>query len=239
VQVGSRGGTPSNWTALPFTAPEVEALGDLFAEATRTTKLTGDAATEAAVVEALEQHTWVHVATHGFFRNEGDPVAWGGRTGVGGGASGLFPGLLSGLVLAGANRESAGSGAGDGLLTAEELTWLDLSGCEMVTLSACETGLGSSRGAEGLVGLRRALHQAGARTVVASLWAVEDEATSQLMTAFYRNLWTHGMPRREALRAAQLELLAANREAGDPRPSTWGAFVLSGEWRGATTDDGR
>jgi len=240
VEVRGPGG--DSWARLPYTALEVDTLARLFNKRGRldsTTRLTGVKATEEAVVRELSAHAWVHIATHGFFQPEGATSMWdsalssspveesAGQAGL----AGLFPGLLSGLVLAGAN-EPAETGRDDGRLTAEELTWLDLSGCELVTLSACETGLGSARAGEGLVGLRRAFHQAGARTVVASLWAVEDKATSRLMESFYHYLWVDGLPRGQALRAAQLDLLNANRqEHGEARPRTWGAFVLSGEWR--------
>lgn len=245
------------WPALPATRREVERIAELFAglvdkdgrrpsatppPATPSAAhvLTSGEATEEAVKRRLPGHTWVHVATHGFFQPERAGSMWESAAREAGdddeGVAGLFPGLLSGLVLAGANGEGgapdAEAGGADGLLTAEELTWLDLSDCELVVLSACETGLGSARGGEGLIGLRRAFHMAGAKTVVASMWAVEDEATRRLMESFYTHLWDEGRSRSAALRAAQLELLAANRsDSGDPRPSTWGAFVLSGAWR--------
>ena len=80
--------------------------------------------------------------------------------------------------------------------------------------------------------LRRAFRTAGVKTVISSLWSVDDESTAELMTLFYGNLWVGGMGRLEALRTAQLEMLARNRARhGDPRTATWGAFVLSGEWR--------
>ena len=147
--------------------------------------------------------------------------------------TGLHPGLLSGLVLAGANRPPGEEDhRDDGYLTASEVTLLDLSGVDLVVLSACETGLGRPQSGEGLLGLRRAFHMAGADTVVSSLWSVEDESTSELMQGFYRNLLVAGMGRQEALRAAKLEMLDRNRrEHGEALPSTWGAFVLSGEWR--------
>ncbi len=120
----------------------------------------------------------------------------------------------------------------DGYLTASEVTLLDLSAVDLVVLSACETGLGRPQSGEGLLGLRRAFHMAGADTVISSLWSVKDESTSELMQSFYANLFFKGMGRHEALRAAQLEMLQRNRmEHGNALPSTWGAFVLSGEWR--------
>ena len=88
-----------------------------------------------------------------------------------------------------------------------------------------------AKSGEGLIGLRRAFRTAGAKTVISSLWSVKDESTAELMRDFYKNLWLKGMGRLEALRSAQLAMLNKNRmEHGDPLPSTWGAFVLSGEW---------
>ena len=101
-----------------------------------------------------------------------------------------------------------------------------------MVLSACETGLGNPRGAEGMLGLRRTLHLAGVDTVVSSLWQVPDEPTARLMERFYRNLWEEGLGALAALRAAQLEALEQNRRLhGDARPGEWGAFAVSGDWR--------
>jgi CHAT domain-containing protein len=134
-------------------------------------------------------------------------------------------------VCAGANAP-APEGREDGLLTAEEVGWLDLSRVELVVLSACETGLGESRSGEGLIGLRRAFRTAGAKTVISALWSVKDDSTSELMQDFYEKLWLEGLGKAEALRQAQLAMLDKNRaETGDALPSTWGAFVLSGDWR--------
>jgi CHAT domain-containing protein len=160
----------------------------------------------------------------------------------------LDPGLLAGLALAGAN-ETPATGRPDGLLTAFELQLTDLSGVELAVLSACETGLGESFSGEGLLSLQRSLHVAGVRTTVASLWAVSDGATAQLMARFYANLWERRMTKVEALREAQLWMLReATRATGDTRglvldeypedqatgrlpPVYWAAFVLSGDWR--------
>src|SRR5262249_5833839 len=95
-----------------------------------------------------------------------------------------------------------------GLLSAEEATSLDLRGCALVTLSACDTGLGAVVAGEGVLGLQRAFHLAGARGVVASLWSVSDPATSVLMEEFYRRLWSRKkVSKLEALRQAQLFVL--------------------------------
>jgi CHAT domain-containing protein len=119
--------------------------------------------------------------------------------------SGWHPGLLSGLVLAGANKDT-------GILTALEVAELDLSGVQLAVLSACETGLGQEHAGEGLLGLQRAFQMAGARATVCSLWSVHDAATAVLMEEFYARLWRKSeLPAREgtleALRQAQLRVL--------------------------------
>jgi CHAT domain-containing protein len=168
--------------------------------------------------------------------------------------SGYHPGLLSGLALAGANDPTEED---DGILTAEEVSTLNLTNVDLVVLSACETGLGNSAGGEGLLGLQRAFQAAGARSVVASLWSVPDQATRLLMVRFYENLWKRKMTKLEALRETQLWMLQHGAEQPDIRremaarglkeftgdtpatatkdsrlpPYFWAAFVLSGDWR--------
>ncbi len=147
------------------------------------------------------------------------------------GSPGLLPGALCGLVLAGANRVDPKS-PDDGILTGREVAELDLRGCELATLSACDSGGGRTRAGEVLVGLRRALRLAGVRCVVSSLWKCEDEAARELMISFYKRLWADEEESIEAaLRGARLEQLERNRKRykGDGRPSTWGAFIL--DWQ--------
>src|SRR5262249_17314833 len=133
----------------------------------------------------------------------------------------------SGLALAGANTWLKGGKppetAEDGLLTAEDVTGLDLLATEMVVLSACETGLGQVHVGEGVFGLRRAFVLAGAKTLVMSLWKVRDQQTQELMVDFYQRI-LKGEPRAEALRQAQLALKAQH-----PDPLYWGAFICQGD----------
>lgn len=137
--------------------------------------------------------TRLHVASHGKFQAD-EP-------------------LKSGLYL-------AGDADNDGVLTVGELYSMTLD-ADLVTLSACETGLGKIASGDDVVGLTRGFLYAGSRSVVASLWSVDDRATAGLMQAFYRNLAT--MNKREALRQAQIAARAAF-----PHPFYWAAFQLTG-----------
>jgi CHAT domain-containing protein/Tfp pilus assembly protein PilF len=254
-----RAGTLLSWKPLESTRAEVAAVKDSFQRRFRrglVTDLREDEASEAEVRKEAPRHRYLHLATHGFFAptelrsalsaasrgKEGDAGNLFGRKDV----AGFHPGLLSGLVLAGANRPAAPD-KDDGILTALEVESLDLTGVELATLSACETGLGETAGGEGLLGLQRAFQVAGARSVVASLWQVDDEATRQLMVRCYENLWRTKDPagKLTALREAQLWMLRegikrglvrrteGEEDAGRTRtpPYYWAAFVLSGDWR--------
>ena len=111
----------------------------------------------------------------------------------------------------------------DGVLTAEEVTGLDLDGTELVVLSACQTGLGTVEPGEGVFGFRRSFVLAGARTVILSLWQVPDDPTRELMDDLYR-LLRDGRPRAEALREAKLCLRTRYPDA-----ASWAAFICQGD----------
>jgi CHAT domain-containing protein/tetratricopeptide (TPR) repeat protein len=179
----------------------------------------------------------LHLATHGFFL----PDLQAGEASqelflAGGLEMSRFerlrqvpnPLLRSGLALAGANAwlqsQAVSQESEDGLLTAEDVTGLDLTGTELVVLSACDTGLGDIQAGEGVFGLRRAFTLAGARTLLMSLWKVPDQATRSLMEFFYINLIDKKMGRAAALRQAQLELRKEH-----PDPFYWGAFICQGD----------
>jgi CHAT domain-containing protein len=118
-----------------------------------------------------------------------------------------LPLLRCGLAFAGANVLRADESRSAGVLLGEEVEGLDLRGCDLVVLSACETALGELTSGEGVLGLQRAFHAAGARSVAASLWNVQDAATSVLMEQFYTNLWQKKLSALQALRQAQLFVL--------------------------------
>ncbi len=119
----------------------------------------------------------------------------------------------------------AGSGD-DGILTALEASGLNLWGTKLVTLSACDTGVGEVRNGEGVYGLRRALVLAGAETLVMSLWPVSDYVTREMMTAYYSGL-KQGLGRGEALRQVRLGML---KRKDRQHPFYWASFIQSGEW---------
>jgi CHAT domain-containing protein/Tfp pilus assembly protein PilF len=188
-------------------------------------ELMGADATEGAVKRSVAGKRVVHFATHGFFLDGECPQDTG--------ATRESPLFRSGLALAGANqRHKAAAKQEDGILTAEEVASLDLGKAEWVVLSGCDTGVGDLKNGEGVLGLRRAFQEAGARTLVASLWPVEDEESRQWMAALYRARFAGRMGTAEALRAADLEQLQARRTAGKSvHPFYWAGFVAVGDWR--------
>jgi CHAT domain-containing protein len=136
-------------------------------------------------------------------------------------------------VLAGANRRDSPNADGeDGVLTAEEIASLDLSGVEWAVLSGCETGAGDVLAGEGVLGLRRAFQVAGARTLVMSLWKVDDDATRAWMRELYRARLERRLSTSDAVREASLAVLRELRKNGEStHPFLWGAFVAAGDWR--------
>lgn len=199
-----------NFQPLPGTKAEIDALAVLSRQhfpGTNIVVLQSGEPTESAVREKSASARYVHFATHGFLR---DDRATGRR--------------LSALALAGINTKA--SGLDDGVMTSLEGSTFDLNATELVVLSACETGLGTPVQGEGLAGLQSMLHLGGARSVVSSLWQVDDRATQVLMVEFYRNLWQRKQNKAEALRNAQLamlrgelnaELRRRGENAADPR----------------------
>jgi CHAT domain-containing protein/tetratricopeptide (TPR) repeat protein len=201
-------------------------------------RLTGAAASEAAFKAEAPGRRVLHLATHGFFlggrcASALDPSA----TSIPAGGSAKIarenPLLLSGLILAGANhRNVATLDQEDGVLTAEEVATLNLSGVEWVVLSGCDTGVGELRVGEGVFGLRRAFQVAGTKTVIMSLWSVEDEATRQWMTALYEGRLMKKLSTADAVREASLAVLRQRRVKGlSAHPFYWAGFVAAGDWR--------
>jgi len=143
------------------------------------------------------------------------------------------PLLLSGLALAGANQRRPTPGnPEDGILTAEEVAALDLNGVEWAVLSACDTGVGEIKAGEGVFGLRRAFRIAGARTIIMSLWAVEDRAARAWMRPLYEGRLRDRLSTADAVRHASQTVLAERRAKGlSTHPFYWAGFVAAGDWR--------
>jgi CHAT domain-containing protein len=181
----------------------------------------GVQATETAL-KAVHGPRILHLATHGFFLDDNRSTAPAPSAGPPP-PGGENPLLRSGLALAGANQLVSGND--DGILTALEASGLDLSGTQLVVLSACETGVGKVSNGDGVYGLRRALVIAGAESLVMSLWQVDDTATRDLMAGYYTRL-AAGRPRSAALRDVQLEI---QRNPTYAHPYYWAGFLPAGD----------
>jgi len=196
-----------------------------------------DQATES-LLKSVKSPQILHISTHGFFKpapaeprptGKIRPVSF--QTTI---RRGLVenPLLRSGLILTGANKTESIQTGDDGIATALEIAGLDLAKTDLVTLSACVTGIGDLKSGEGLYGLHRSFLLAGAKTVLASLWSVPDLETKDLMVEFYRRYLSAGNTagKTEALRQAQLTVIKNLRERyGAAPPAYWGAFVCIGE----------
>ena len=242
----------AHYEPLRGTAAEASAIGALLP---RAQVFTVGEATESNLKRVTRPRI-LHIATHGFFLPDQPQPASANSRGLRLEASRDAaarnvppqenPLLRSGLIFAGVNQRASGPNE-DGVMTALEVAGLDLWGTKLAVLSACETGLGDVRNGAGVYGLRRALVLAGSETQILSLWQVSDDATRDLMVAYY-HLLKAGASRTEALRQVQLAMIGgANPEqVGAQRgirldktfgahtrwnhPYYWAAFIPSGAW---------
>jgi CHAT domain-containing protein len=196
-------------TPLPGTEREVKAIYELFNQKNQPAKYyLNDQANESTVKSLnLKPYKYLHFATHGL-TDEDRPTN-------------------SCLILAQnqyklPSPSGEGPGVGDNLLTSSEMYGLELD-AELVVLSACQTGKGTLKAGEGIIGLTRGLLYAGARNLMVSQWNVNDASTAELMTKFYSKILA-GQSNRQALREAKLELLNSKFAC----PHYWSAFVLVG-----------
>ena len=166
----------------------------------------GDRATERNFFN-IKSPKILHLSTHGFYLKD---------------KSILNPMLKAGIILSGAN-ESIKNREGDGIITALEISGMDLSHTELVVLSACKTGVGELQDGEGVAGINKAFMKAGAKYVIMSLWSVPEKATGVLMKRFYENL-KKGQSYSEALRGAKIWWI----EHKHSHPYFWAGFVGSG-----------
>lgn len=223
VLIASRGRTDT-WNPLTATATEINHIHSMLMNSGLTVGLyTRHEARESIFSDDFSSPRILHIATHGYFFPDPNSSSSTAESGPSLQLSD-HPMVRSGLILAGANHAWAGNpvpeGEEDGILTAYEISRLDLSNTELVVLSACETGLGDIQGNEGVYGLQRAFKIAGAKYILMSLWQVPDQATQELMSAFYEK-WLGGQDIREALTEAQQEIRKKYKE-----PYYWAGFVL-------------
>ncbi len=258
---------------------ELNLIEQLYLEKNQTiVSLSGGNATKSAFLAESANSKLLHIITHGYFaspmvesedadfptakrvhiqsQNPMETLSKERRVMT------FEPGLLTGLAFAGANRiNDVDNLMDDGILRSSEIEVASLAGVELVVLSACETGLGQFSEGEGVAGLQRAFQIAGASSVVASLWKVDDQATVELMKLFYTNLLQRGTSRLDAIREAQLTMLdrydpqngqlrglgstpirrdpdktdSGTPDTSNPKqrlsPRYWAAFQLSGDWR--------
>ena len=231
---GTRAGLPASFAPLRQTQYEVDDIAAQFEETfgEAPVLLTRSEGTKSRISDAVSRARYFHLATHGWFAGEvfksqlddpGDGAYHGFRRATET-VTGFAPSTLCGLALAGANRAAGPARHGPGLLTAEELAGFDLHRCELAVLSACETNVGIRRAGQGIQSLQCALHAAGARTTITSLWKVDDAATRRLFELFYTAHWRDGRGKHVALRVAKSSL----RKEGHP-PRDWAAWVLTGD----------
>ena len=205
--MSTRSGSGGSWTYLPGSLMEINQIQGLLISnrIPSRTKIGAEGVEEAFKALDGTRPDIIHVATHGFYR-EGDQPAM----------------RRCGLVFAGANNSADGiipDDVDDGLLTGEEVARLDLNGCRLAVLSACDTGLGDA-GAEGFSGLAQAFKRAGVDKLILSLWEVGDQSTQVFMTTFYRRL-IGGEDIDAAFSSARTELRKRY-----PSPDVWASFVL-------------
>lgn len=229
------------WNYLPGTEKEGSRITALLKKSNITPHFySGKAATEETfktIGKSGPSPRILHIATHGFFfpdpglspalekhQDEADASLRENR----GAAFKIsdHPMIRSGLILAGGNHawqtgKPYQPGMEDGILTAFEISQMNLSGTELVVLSACETGLGDIQGNEGVYGLQRAFKIAGVKYLVMSLWQVPDEQTQELMTTFYTKWLEDGFAIPEAFIVAQKEMQKKHKD-----PYLWAGFVL-------------
>ncbi|EIJ38788.1 hypothetical protein JoomaDRAFT_1781 [Galbibacter orientalis DSM 19592] len=214
----------SSFSKLKYTLDEVVKIKELFdkSEYKEPFLYTGNSATESVMRVIPNQDVNVlHIATHGYYYHSSFLVGSSIVNKIGANMDVYDnPLMRCGLLLAGANHDKSYDKNNDGILTGQEITYLDFSNIDLLVLSACETGLGELKGQEGVFGLQRAFKRAGVKSMIISLWKVPDEQTSQLMVAFYKH-YLKGNSANESLQKAQNEI-----KINYPDPVYWAGFQV-------------
>ena len=196
-------GIDGRLTRLPWSREEANAISKLVPRNENFTSLGFKANRQTATSAELSKYRYIHFATHGIMDLEHPE--------------------LSGIVFSMFDEKGRPQ---DGYVRLHEIYNLNLP-AELVVLSACQTGVGKQIRGEGLIALTRGFMYAGAKSIVASLWKVDDAATSQLMAEFYKQIFTNKLKPAAALRAAQLKMSQEKRWRS---PYYWAGFFLQGEW---------
>lgn len=219
------------WSYLPGSLKEMQSIKTVLKDKLAINSFTGKEASEEQFrAMETEPPSVIHIATHGFYFGFDDKsnfyremideeVKF---------AHSSNPLLRSGFILAGGNNAFQGieppEGVGDGVVTALEVSRMNLFNTKLAVLSACQTGLGDVKGHEGVYGLQRAFKMAGVEYLLFSLWEVPDYQTEELMTQFYKN-WFNGMEIKKAFKQAQLYLKNKYKKMKGSA-FAWAAFVL-------------
>lgn len=226
------------WNYLPGSLAEIDSIRSMLENHLKINYFSQENASEENFKKNAAQSSFLHIATHGFFYPDPELIQKetykeestqeldfrGGGTsyGIWNIVSNKNPLMRSGIALAGANdmwnRDIYAEGE-DGVLTAQEVTTLNLRKTDLVVLSACETGLGDIKGNEGVYGLQRAFKMAGVKNLIMSLWQVPDEETAEFMIRFYSKLFV--------LKDIRLAFSETQKEMSEKYdPYFWAAFIL-------------
>ena len=223
----------SGFNYLPGSEKEVESISKMLAKnKINVSNYSGTDAIEESflVLSGNDSPTIIHLSTHGFYFP--DTVSEENRKNIMYSSTGEIrfrynddPLLRSGLLMSGANLAWKGEAIPDhledGILTAKEVSNMNLMNTELVVLSACQSGLGDVKGSEGVEGLQRGFKMAGVRYITMSLWQVPDKETTEFMETFYAN-WLEGDDIHKAFRATQITM----RNKYKDEPFKWAGFVL-------------
>lgn len=205
-----------DWPFLQGTLDEVMSIAPLLGDIDRRVITGGEGVEESFKILSGKGVNIIHVATHGYYDSQS--VMDREKEGMQQEDAAM---LCSGLVFSGANIKGNLSGErDDGLLSASEIANMDLQGCKLIVLSACETGKGLTSSSNEFYGLMRALKKSGCKSILMTLWEVDDRCSQRFMQAFYQALMSGSLPE-EALSSAKTAV-----KAEYPDPHFWAPFIL-------------
>lgn len=224
--LAARSLTRNTWDLLPSTRDEVKNIRNLLSEFGINTRIISQNSANEESFKAMSGNApdIIHVASHGFYYKSIEDVTTSFFSSLNSYTHKDFSLLFSGLLFAGANNAWTGKKIAenieDGILTADEISRLDLEGNKLLVLSACDTGLGAIDKIDGVFGLQRGFKKAGVETILMSLWKVPDKETSILMKSFYEH-YSSGESPNKSLKQAQNVLIQMGKS-----PYFWAGFVV-------------